>query len=196
MRTLAIRIALGVVLLSGVAACSTPPPAQTTSSAAACGRVRPHGAADRRADTPTRQGVRRPQRKGSGTLGGQAPRRRSERGHRSDRRHRLWAQQCVWRADQHADAGKAGEQRAPLQPLSHHGPVQPNARGAADRTQPPCQQRRRDHGAGDGLSRQYRRAAERDHDARRDPQAKRLQHGGFRQIPRDAALGSVHVGAV
>ena len=54
-----------------------------------------------------------------------------------------------------------------------------------------AEQRRRDHGAGDGVSRQHRRAAARDHDARRDPAPERLQHRRVRQVSRDAAVGGV-----
>ena len=59
----------------------------------------------------------------------------------------------VRRADQHADAREDGGQRPALQPLPHHGALQPDAHRAAHRPQPPRQQRRRDHGAGDGVSR-------------------------------------------
>ena len=91
---------------------------------------------------------------------------------------------------------EAGEQRAEVQPLSHHGAVQPHAHGVADRAQSSPEQRRRDHGAGDGVSRQHRRAPADDHDARRDPAPERLQHGGVRQVSRDAAVGGVGVRAV
>ena len=98
-----------------------------------------------------------------------APAGRAQRRDRADRRHRLRAQQRVRRADQHADAGEAGGRRAEVQPLPHHRAVQPDARGAADRPQPPREQRRRDHGAGHGVSRQHRRAPARA--SRRSPRS-------------------------
>ena len=55
----------------------------------------------------------------------------------------------------------------------------------SDRAQSPRQQRRRDHGVGDGVPRQHRRAAEGNHDAGRDPAPERLQHGCVRQVSRD-----------
>ncbi len=57
---------------------------------------------------------------------------------------------------QHADAGPAGGRRPELQPLPHHGAVQPDPHGPADGPQPSRQQRRRDHGARHGLPRQHR----------------------------------------
>ena len=83
-----------------------------------------------------------------------------------------------------------------VQPLPHDGAVLADARRAADRAQPPHQQRRRDHGGGDGVPGQHRRAAAERHAAGRDPAPERLQHRGVRQVPRDGALGSQRLGAV
>ena len=90
-----------------------------------------------------------------------------------------------------ADLREAGQQRAALQPLPHHGPLLADAHGAAHRPQPSRQQRRRDHGAGDRVPRQHGRAAQERRAAGRDPAAERLQHRRLRQVPRDAAVGSV-----
>ena len=51
----------------------------------------------------------------------------------------------------------------------------------------------RDHGAGDGLSRQHRRPPAEHHDAGRDPAPERLQHGGLRQVSRDSAVGGLRL---
>ena len=83
-----------------------------------------------------------------------------------------------------------------LQPLPHHGALLAHARGAPHRPQPPHEQRRRHHGDRHRLPRQHRRAAAERHAARRDPAAERLQHGRFRQVPRDGAVGGQRLRAV
>ena len=65
-----------------------------------------------------------------------------------------------------------------------------------DRPQPPHEQRRRDHGSGDGVPGQHRRAAAERHAAGRDPAPERLQHRRVRQVSRDGAVGSQRVRAV
>ncbi len=87
----------------------------------------------------------------------------------------------------------AGEWTA-LQPVPHHRALQPDAHGPADRPQSPHQQRRRDHGTGHGVRRQYRHPSAERGDAGRNPAPERVQHGRLRQISRDAALGSLDLG--
>ena len=93
-------------------------------------------------------------------------------------------------ADSDADARSARQPGAQVQPLPHHGAVLADARRPPDRPQSPHQQRRRDHGGGDGVSGQHRRAAAERHAAGRDPAPERLQHRGVRQVSRDGAVGS------
>ena len=125
-----------------------------------------------------------------------APEGRPERRHRPDRRHRLRPLQRLRRAVPDADVREAREQRAALQSLPHDGPLLADANRPADRPQPPRQQRRRHHGAGDGVPRQHRRAARKRHAAGGDPAPERLQHRRLRQVSRDAAVGSLGLGAV
>ena len=67
--------------------------------------------------------------------------------HRADpaRRRRLRAVQHVRRRRPVADDGQAGRRGAALQPLPHHGAVQPDAGGADHRPQPPLGVVRRHH---------------------------------------------------
>ena len=81
-----------------------------------------------------------------------------------------------------------------LQPVPHDRALLADANGAPDGPEPPRQQRRRDHGAGDRLSGQHRCASEQRRAARRDPAAERLQHRGVRQVPRDGAVGGLGSG--
>ena len=142
-------IAIGLTLTAAVASAGAqqaPYPMDRT--------VLPIAEPKRRAD----HHARRARREGAAALRGEGAAGRAQRRHRADRRHRLRPQQRLRRADPHADAGEAGGRRPEVQPLSHHGAVQPDPHGAADRPQSPRQQRRRDHGAGHGVSRQHRHA--------------------------------------
>ncbi len=133
----------------------------------------------------------RAQCEGASPLRGEGPEGRAQRRDRADRRHRLRPQQRLRRAHPHAHAGEAGERRPEVQPLPHHRAVQPHPHGPADRPQPPCEQRRGDHGTRHGIPRQHRRAPQEHHAAGRDPAPERLQHGRLRQVSRDAALGGL-----
>ena len=125
-----------------------------------------------------------------------APQGRPERRHRPDRRHRLRPFQRLRRPVPDADLREAGQQRAALQSLPHHRPVLADADRPADRPQPPRQQRRRHHGDGDRVPRQHGRPARERRAAGRDPAPERLQHRRLRQVSRDAAVGSLGLGAV
>ena len=88
-----------------------------------------------------------------------APAKAPERAHRADRRHGLRPVQRLRRADPHADAGEAGEGRAALQPVPHHGALLADPRGAADRPQPSRLQHGLDHRDRHRLPRPDRAAA-------------------------------------
>ena len=88
-----------------------------------------------------------------------APAKAPERAHRADRRHGLRPVERLRRADPHADAREAGEERAALQPLPHHGALLADPRGAADRPQPPRLQHGLDHGDRHRVPRPDRAAA-------------------------------------
>ena len=118
-----------------------------------------------------------------------APAKAPERAHRPDRRHGLRPVQRLRRADPHADAGEAGEGRAALQPVPHHGALLADPRGAADRPQPSRLQHGLDHRDGHRLPRPDRAAAEQRRAAGRDAAAQRLQHRRLRQVARDRGLG-------
>ena len=75
------------------------------------------------------------------------------------RRRRLRAVQHVRRRHPVADDGQAGRRRAALQPLPHDGALQPDARGADHRPQPPLGVVRRHHRGGDRLRRLHLRHA-------------------------------------
>ena len=59
------------------------------------------------------------------------------------------------RPHQHADAAGPGGRWPPLQPVPHHRALLADQDGAPDRPQSSRQQRRRHHGAGDGISGQH-----------------------------------------
>ena len=118
-----------------------------------------------------------------------APARRAERAHRADRRHGLRPVERLRRADPHADAGAAGQGRAAVQPVPHHGALLADPRGPADRPQPPRLQHGLDHRDRHRLPRPDRAAAQQRGAAGRDAAAQRLQHRRLRQVARDRRLG-------
>ena len=72
----------------------------------------------------------------------------------------------------------------------------PTRTALLDRPEPSCQQRGRDHGAGHGLPRQHGRPPGQRGAAGGNPASEWVQHRGLRQVPRDGALGSFHLGAL
>ena len=129
--------------------------------------------------------ARRARREGAAALRGEGAEGRAQRGDRADRRHRL-RRTAARSADRSSmpTLEKLADERAAVQPLPHHGAVQPDAHGAAHRPQPPREQRRRDHGAGHGLPRQHRRPA----DERSRTLAEILRQNGYST----AAFGKYH----
>ena len=149
--------AAAVVAAATAAGCSAPPASQAPSSTAAIDRtVLPI----RTPAVPsiTEMDARKATR--AAALRGEGAGRRAQRRDRADRRHRLRAHQRLRRADQHADAATSWPANGLRYNRFHTTALcSPDAHGAPDRPQSPRQQRRRDHGAGDGVPRQHRRAA-------------------------------------
>ena len=150
---------------------------------------RSHGAAHSNASRPQHHRDGRAKGHRAAAIRGEGARQRPQRRDRPDRRHRFRQLGDLRRADQHADARPAGRQRAELQPLPHHRALLADAHRAPDRPQSPRQQRRRDHGARDGLPGQHRGATEQRRAAGRDPAPERVQHRRLRQVPRDRRRG-------
>ena len=95
-----------------------------------------------------------------------------------------------------ADPGQARGGGAPVQPVPHHGLVQPDAGRADHRSQPPHGGDRRDHRGGHRVRRLHlRAAAELRHD-RRGPPPERLHDRLDRQEPQHPRLGDERGGAV
>ncbi len=152
--------------------------------------ARSNRAADPRAAASHLHRDRRAQSRHAAALRGQGAGRRSQRGHRPDRRPGLRRADRVRRPSPDADARPAGTGRPALQQLPHHGAVLADPCG----TQVGAQPSHGEHGIhhGDG----HRHAGldwpdpELDGAAGRDAAAQRLQHGSFRQVARDRGLGS------
>ncbi len=98
--------------------------------------------------------------------------------------------------DRHAERRAAGRRRAEVQPLPHHGAVLADARGAAERPQPPHRRHGRHHRDRDGGARLLVAAPEPLRAAGRDPQAQRLLDGPVRQVPRGPGVGDEPDGPV
>ena len=81
-------------------------------------------------------------------------------------------------------------------PLPHDGALLADARGAADRAQPPQLRDRRHHRARRQLPWLHRPDPQELRHGRGDPAAERLQHGVLRQEPQHRRLGDQRVGAV
>ena len=120
----------------------------------------------------------------------------AERAGRADRRRGFRLLQRLRRAVPDADVREAGEERASLQPLPHHGAVLADAAGAADGPQPPFGRHGVHHGdrhVGSGLQLgAARRTRRRWHDA----EAQWLLDGAVRQVPRGAGLADEPDGSV
>ena len=119
-----------------------------------------------------------------------APDGRAERRDRADRRHRLRPVERVRRADPHADP-RAAWRASGLRYNRFHT----TALCSPTRTALLTGRNHHVNNAGaimelaTGVPGQHRRAAEQRRAAGRDPAAERLQHGGLRQVPRDARRG-------
>ncbi len=85
---------------------------------------------------------------------------RAEHTDRPARRRRLRPGLDLRRRDQHADHEQAGQPGHQLQHLSHDGDLLADARGAADRPQPPARRQRHDRRTRRGLGRLHRRDPE------------------------------------
>ena len=111
---------------------------------------------------------------------------RAQRADHPARRRRIRPGIDVRRRDEHADAQPAREPGRQLQHLPHHVDLLADARGAADRAQPPARRQRHDRRARGRLGRLHRRDPEDlGHDAR-SAALLRLQDGGVRQVAQHA----------
>ena len=119
-----------------------------------------------------------------------------ERPGRPDRRRGLRLVERVRRAVRDAERGAARGRRPEVQPLPHDGAVLADARGAAERPQPPHGRHGRDHGDRDGRAGLQLDAPEHVRAAGGDPQAQRLLDRAVRQVPRGAGLADEPDGAV
>ena len=187
-----VRVVIGMGILFGWLAAGGRLAAESVGSRDPGGRgrqPRPDGPADPGAEVSADHRARRPQCEGPAAIRGEGAGRRPQRAHRADRRHGLRPVERLRRADPHADGGAAGQQRAPLQPVPHHGALLADPRGAAHRPQPSRVQHGLDHGDGHRLPRPDRAAAQQRGAAGRDAAAQRLRHRRLRQVARDRGLG-------
>ncbi len=134
--------------------------------------------------------ARCPERQGPSAVRGEGAGRRSQRAHRADRRHGVRPVERLRRADPHAHGGASGQERAPLQPVSHDGALLADPCRAAFRPQPSHVQHGLDHRDGHRLPRPNRAAAQQRGAAGRDAASQRLRHRRLRQVARDRGLGS------
>ena len=155
-------------------------------SIARCCRSRSQAAADHRA--------RCPECEGPAAIRGEGAGRRAQRAHRADRRHGVRPVERLRRADPHADGGAPGQERAPVQPVPHHGALLADPCRAALRPQPSHVQHGLDHRDRHRLPRPDRAAAQQRGSAGRDAPAERLRHRRLRQVARDRGLGGQHLG--
>ena len=94
------------------------------------------------------------------------------------------------RTGAHAHTGPARPPRPALQSVSHHGHVLAHQGGDLDRPQPPHLRHGRHHGVRHRIPRLQHGHAEELRHGGRDPQAERLQHLLFRQVPQRARLAN------
>ena len=175
MKKQGILAALSVALtLSAMVGCGGSQQERDIPACRGWNRTRSNGASYRGARLSAGHRTRRAQRQGAAEVRGESAAGRAERHRLSDRRHRVRSREYVRRADSHADARSSRQPGTQVQPLPHDGALLADARGAADRPQPPYEQRRRDHGSGYGVPGQYGGTAAKRHAAGRDPAPERL----------------------
>ena len=161
---------------------------RTSGRGPAGGSDRP---SDSRAAAPVDHRALGARREAAGAFPGEGSRGRAERRRGAARRHRVRTVERLRRTDPHADARPARERGTALQQFSYDGALFSDAHGASDGPEPPRQQRRGDHGARDGIPGEYGHPAGERRASGGDAAAQRLQHGGLRQVPRNASLGGL-----